>query len=310
MKPNEIFNNLRNNKKSKKNKVALVLSGGGARGIAHVGVIEELKEQGFEISSVAGTSMGALVGAMYALGKLDDFKEWIVSLDLKKTFNLVDFTFSKQGLVKGDKVMNKMQEFIADTKIDDLSIPYAAVATDITNKKEVVFTSGSLYDAIRASISIPSVFTPVRKDDRILVDGGVLNNIPVNHITRTKKDILIVVNANADAPVIDLQQENKKQPEAKNLYQKKVKEVKQYIEKLKSDEKDDKMSYFDLISTTIDMMRNKMAELLLINYDIDLLIKISKNTSNIFDFHKAEKLIETGRIAARNAIENAQNNDE
>ena len=106
-----------------KQKVALVLSGGGARGIAHIGVIEELERQGFEITSIAGTSMGAMVGGIYALGKMDEFREWSCSLDKRKVFSLVDFALSKQGLIKGDRVLNKMRDFIPDTHIEELPIP-------------------------------------------------------------------------------------------------------------------------------------------------------------------------------------------
>jgi len=181
-------------------KVALVLSGGGARRIAHIGAIEELLSQGYEIKSISGTSMGSVVGGVYALGMLEEFKQWMISLDRMKVFHLVDFTLSKQGLIKGDKVLNAMKEFIPDTNIEDLSIPYAAVAVDLNKKEEVVFTSGSLYEAIRASISIPTLFTPVESGDALLVDGGVLNNIPVDHVKRSRRDILVVVNVNANTP--------------------------------------------------------------------------------------------------------------
>lgn len=150
-----------------KQKAALVLSGGGARGISHIGVIEELEKQGFEISSVSGASMGALVGGVHASGKLVELKNWLYDLDKMKVFSLVDFTLSAQGLVKGDRVLNKMKEFVADVNIEDLRIPYAAVAADIVNAKEVVFTNGSIYEAIRASIAIPTVLTPVKNRRRI-----------------------------------------------------------------------------------------------------------------------------------------------
>ena len=144
-----------------KQPISLVLSGGGARGIAHIGAIEELEKQGFKIKSIAGTSMGALVGGLYALGKMQEYKEWIFTLDKLDIFRLIDFTFNTQGLIRGDRVFNKMKKFIPDMNIEELKIPYAAVATDITNGKEVVFTNGSIYEAIRASIAIPTVFTPV-----------------------------------------------------------------------------------------------------------------------------------------------------
>jgi NTE family protein len=181
-------------------KVSLVLSGGGARGLAHIGVIEELEKQDFEIVSITGTSMGALVGGICALGKLEEFKKWFFTLDKFKVFSLVDFTLSSQGLVKGERVFNKLKEFIEDKNIEDLKIAYAAVAVDLIKSEERVFTGGSVYDAIRASIAIPTVFTPVNIGNSLLVDGGILNNIPTNHAKRFKDDLLIAVNVNADIP--------------------------------------------------------------------------------------------------------------
>lgn len=185
-------------------KVSLVLSGGGARGFAHIGVIEELQKNGFDIVSVTGTSMGAVVGGMLALGKLEEFKQWTVSLDKLKVFNLMDFTFSAQGIVKGDRVLNALKEFIPDENIEHLKMWYAAVAVDILKEEEVVFTSGSIFEAIRASIAIPTVLTPVSYNNSLLVDGGVLNNIPINHARRSPDDLLIAVNVNADVPLFQM----------------------------------------------------------------------------------------------------------
>lgn len=145
-----------------KRRAALVLAGGGARGVAHIGAIEELESQGFEVHAVAGTSMGALVGGMYASGHLEAFKEWMYTLDKYKVFSLVDFALSTEGLVKGNRVIGAMKELVPDVKIEQMPLPFAAVAADLLTGREVVLERGGLYDAIRASISIPSVFRPVR----------------------------------------------------------------------------------------------------------------------------------------------------
>ena len=165
---------------AKKRRVALVLGGGGARGIAHIGAIGELERRGFEIAAVAGTSMGALVGGMYAAGHLEPFREWMCALDRYKVFSLVDFAFSSEGLVKGDRVIAAMKELVPDVRIERMPLPFAAVAADLLTGREVVLDSGGLYDAIRASISIPSVFRPVRRDGMVLIDGGTVNPLPLN----------------------------------------------------------------------------------------------------------------------------------
>ena len=153
-----------------KQKVALVLSMGGARGIAHIGVIEELLRHNYEITSIAGSSMGAMVGAMYASGKLEECKEWLYSWDKRKMWELADLTLSRDGLVKGDRFIKELKEIIPDMNIEDLPIPYVAMATNIVCDQEVRFDSGSLHEAIRASISIPMLFRPLRKDGMVLVD--------------------------------------------------------------------------------------------------------------------------------------------
>ncbi|MCK9618107.1 MAG: patatin-like phospholipase family protein [Lentimicrobiaceae bacterium] len=285
-----------------KQKVSLVLSGGGARGIAHIGVIEELEKHGFEITSVSGTSMGALVGAVYALGKMEEYKSWLYTLDKRKVFSLVDFTFSKQGLIKGDKVLKTMKEFILDANIEDLKIYYAAVAADIINKKEVVFTEGSIYDAIRASIAIPTVFTPVKKENGLLVDGGIINNIPINHAKRTPGDILIAVNVNADIPVLKLTISQKESEVKQSVYQKKIKDFYNQLKKTKHSQKDGKFGYFNLISKTISLMTYHIEQMLLEKYAPDIMVNISGDSCNTYDFYKAEEMVETGRRAAATSL--------
>ena len=170
-----------------------MLAGGGARGVAHIGAIEELESQGFEVHAVAGTSMGALVGGMYASGHLEPFKEWMYTLDKYKVFGLVDFALSTEGLVKGDRVMRAMQELVPDVRIEQMPVPFAAVAADLVTGREVVLDRGGLYDAIRASISIPSVFRPVHRDGMVLVDGGMVNPVPYDRVRRSEGDLLVAV---------------------------------------------------------------------------------------------------------------------
>lgn len=175
-------------------KVALVLASGGAKGFAHIGAIEALEEQGYEITSIAGTSMGALIGGIYAAGGLDDVKEWMFDLTSRKVFGLVDFTLSPHALLNGNRLMEALKDRVPDCRIEEMRIPYSAVATDLKAGREVVFRSGSLYDAIRASISIPMLFRPVEMGEMLLIDGGITNGLPLDRVTRTPGDRLVAVN--------------------------------------------------------------------------------------------------------------------
>ncbi len=286
-----------------KQKVSLVLSGGGARGIAHIGVIEVLEKLNFEIVSITGTSMGALVGGIYALGKLDEFKTWLFTLDKLKIFKLFDFSFSSQGLIKGDKVINELKKFIPDKKIEDLNIFFAAVAVDILNKKEVVFTKGSIFEAIRASIAIPTVFTPVNWEASLLVDGGVLNNIPINHAKRCPDDLLIAVNVNADIPPYKPTLLKKEIETKQSNYKKKVKDFRDHLQKNMPVNKNENLGYFDLINKTISLMTGHIAQTIIEKYPPDILINISRDSSGTFDFYKAEELVEIGRYSAQKILE-------
>jgi len=296
------FQNILN---SMKKNVALVLSGGGARGIAHIGVIEELLSRGYNISSIAGTSMGSLIGGVYALGKMDVLKEWAYTLDKKKAFSLVDFTMGKQGMVRGDKVFNKMKELIPDANIEDLRIPYAAVAVDIISRKEVVFKRGSLYDAIRASVAIPTVLTPVKSEHGLLVDGGLLNNIPIDHVQRKKRDKLIAVNVNANIPAPPQIIHETDHEEKESRYKRKTKEFYKHLQKMTigDDHEEENLGYFNLISRTIEIMTWRIDEFLLECHKPDHLIEISREASAIWDFYKAEELVEQGRRAAIKALD-------
>ena len=282
--------------------VALVLGSGGARGIAHIGAIEELEKQGYNITSIAGTSMGALVGGVYATGKLPEYKEWLSSLDKLDVFKMVDFTFSTSGLVKGDRIFHEMQKLVPKTNIEDLKIPFTAIATDIINKKEMIFSEGDLFEAIRASISIPSVFTPFQSNNSLLIDGGVLNPLPVNRVKRSDNDILVVVNVNAFIPGY---KKNAKEPiEKKNglMSSDLLKGIQNKISEIIPKNQKEKLGYFNLITETISLMLYQISELTLQHNQPDVLINISRQACGNYDFYRAEKLIEVGRKATKKSL--------
>ncbi|WP_028634539.1 patatin-like phospholipase family protein [Pseudomonas parafulva] len=177
-------------------RVALVLGSGGARGYAHIGVIEEIERRGYEIACVAGCSMGAVVGGIYAAGKLGEYRHWIESLDYLDVLRLVDVSF-RLGAIRGDKVFGQIRKIVGEINIEQLQIPYTAVAADLTNQQEIWFQEGCLHQAMRASAAIPSLFTPVMQGNRMLVDGGILNPLPIVPVVSSHCDLIIAVNLNA-----------------------------------------------------------------------------------------------------------------
>lgn len=291
-------------------KIALVLSGGGARGMAHIGVIEELEKRGYEITSIAGTSMGALVGGIYALGKMEAFKKWMLTLDRRKVFSLVDFTLSNHGLVKGDKVLGAMKEFIPDTNIEDLPIPYSATAADIVHHKEVVYRTGSLYNAIRASIAIPTVLTPIIKNSSVIVDGGVINNVPISNVVRHPGDKLVAVYVNANIPVAKAVVQAKKEEENLAFYKKWLEDFYEHLQViLPKTNKTEKFNYFSLIDKTITSGMLQLAKLTIEKGNPDILINVSRDACGTYDFFKANELIEMGRYAATVTLDKPGDNN-
>jgi NTE family protein len=284
-------------------KIALVLGSGGARGIAHIGVIRELIKNGFEITSIAGSSMGALVGGVYACGKLDEYEAWMSSLSKMDVFNLVDFTLSTSGIIKADKVFKEIHKLIPDQQIEDLPVKFAAVATDLHHCKEIVITQGSLFDAIRASISIPLIITPVQKSDTLFVDGGVLNPVPVNRVFRQEGDILVAVNVNAQIPYQPTETVNPDWHFLEKINSSKLKEFQEKLSNLFPPSKKEKTGYFNLISETSILMLSHILKLTLEMNPPDLLIEISRNACGTFDFYKATELIELGKQATITALE-------
>lgn len=279
-----------------KQKVALVLSSGGARGLAHIGAIEELESQGYQISSIAGCSMGALIGGVYVAGKLGEFREWMKTINRKKMLKLTDFSLSLNHLAKGSRIIEAIMEFVPDVAIEDLPIPYCAVATDLRAGKEVVFSKGSLFEAIRASISLPSFYEPVQRDGMVLIDGGVLNPIPLNRVKRQDSDILVGVDVSGC--------DYKTQWEEMHSFtewQKNDKSLKaKILDKLIPDNIE--FNYFSVLSRASSMMIRQNSILMTKLMKPDMLIDIQMNRYGTFDFDKSEKIIAVGQQKTSQAI--------
>lgn len=282
--------------------IALVLSSGGARGLAHIGVIEELESRGYHITSIAGCSMGALIGGVYAAGKLTEFREWMKTIDRKKMLELTDFSLSLNHFVKGKRIIETIMEFVPDVAIEDLPIPYSAVAADLKEGREVVFSKGSLFEAIRASISLPSFYEPVQRDGMILIDGGVINPIPLNRVSRKTGDILV----GADVSGHDYKSQWEEMHRLTE-WQKKDKSLKaKILDKLIPDNLE--FNYYTVLSRTSSLMIRQNSILMTKLMNPDMLIDIQMSRYGGFDYDKSEKIIAIGRQKTAAAISKFEQN--
>lgn len=279
--------------------VRLVLGSGGARGMAHIGVIEELEKEGFAIREIAGCSMGAVVGGIYCSGYLQEYKHWLISLSKMDVFRLLDFTFSSQGFVKGERVFKAIEQLIGDHLIEDLPIPFTAVATDITRKEEVHYRSGSLFKALRASIAMPTIFTPVLEGRSQLVDGGVLNPLPLNVIRREPGDLVVAVNLHAHIPKRNghIPDENNKRV----AYLKMPDVMTALKAGNKAGETIERFGFFDIMTKSLDMMQDRLTELMIVAHKPDIVVDICRDSCGVFEFYRANEIIEEGRKAFRKA---------
>ncbi len=283
--------------------VSLVLGSGGARGLAHIGVIHWLEENDFKIESISGCSMGALIGGIYASGKLDDFESWVQTITKTDIVKSLDLSWDKSGLVKGDKIINTLTEIVGDEVIEDLPIAYTAVATDILNEKEVWLNSGKLFDAIRASISLPLFFTPFRYEDVDLIDGGVLNPVPIAPTFNDATDFTIAVNL---CGKVDNKEKisNNKQSTSKNesSFTEKITEFVESIKDSTVNNNSNDWGAYDIVNQAFDVMQSTIARQKLAAYPADHFIEIPRNACGILEFDRASEMIELGYKMAQERL--------
>ena len=278
--------------------VALVLGSGGARGNAHIGVIQVLQEQGFDIISVSGCSMGAVVGGMYAAGKLPVFTEWVSGLSRFDVFRLVDMSLLSMGAIRGEKAYAILEDFVGDQLIEALPISYTAVATDLVKQQEVWFQSGKIMDAIRASVAVPGMIMPVTEEDRFLVDGGLLNPIPIMPTVPDQADLILAVNLNTNV-------------ESSSFIQGSKLNIAEYSDDLKSPGVNASKSQrshlqwnkMEMLNQCFETMQATMAKYKMAGYEPDVEIKIDRNACNFFELYRAKEMIEIGRHATLEALQ-------
>lgn len=299
--------------------VSLALGSGGARGLAHIGVIQVLEEEGFEIGKVAGTSMGACVGGIYCAKKLDKFTDWVLKLNRRDTLRLMDFTMSTQGVLKGQKVYEHLKSLLGEIRIEDFDIPYTAVATDVKTKEEIWMRKGDLYTVIRASSSIPTLMMPSKLGERILIDGGVLNPLPLEPLMPKTTPLVVAVNINAnmegqrrysEVELIENQQEHSDE-ETRDYTTRMVNTVKSWLNMSKTEQETDKnqettLNYLGMLNKTFDFMQDRMCEQNIEIYKPDIVVNIPRHVGSTLEFYRAEEMVEEGRNACRKAIKEWQ----
>ena len=270
--------------------VALVLSSGGARGLAHIGAIDALIERGYHIHAIAGTSMGSVVGGMYACGKLEEFRKFITSLSRLDVYRLIDLGISKKGLIKGERVFGEMKHFVGDIRIEDLPIPFAAVSADLIKNSAVVFTEGNLLAALRASTAIPSLVLPVSINEALLVDGGIVDPLPMEQVKRTPGDLLVAVNVNGPRAEISVE------VEPDSTYQRLRQQILRHLPGQSSEvvKKLPVGGMFDIMSSSFELMQHQLTLTSLQYHSPDILVNLPVNLADTFDFHRAAEIIQTG----------------
>lgn len=311
-------------------RIALVLGSGGARGYAHIGAIEVLEEHGHEVVTVAGSSMGALIGGLYSAGKLGEFTVWALGLRQFDILRLVDPAVGAAGLVRAQRVTRHLSDMLGGMSIEDARIPYTAVATDLGSRREVWFQQGPMDVAIRASIAMPSLITPVVVGDRLLIDGGVVNPLPIEPTLAVAADLTVAVNLNGpsgapsqskdpatstpfhasadETPVgqawLDRFRRGASDLLAQSpLQRKKVEPSTPDLYRLDQPPKD--LSYLDLLTQTVDMMSTIITRYRTSANAPDVTIQVPHDACRVTDFHRAEEMVALGRRLTEEALARA-----
>ncbi len=313
-------------------RVALVLGSGGARGYAHIGVIEELEARGYRVVAIAGCSMGALVGGIYAAGQLRGYRDWVCRLDYFDVLKLVDVTWSPMGAMRASKVMEKLESLVGDVRIEELPIPVTTVATDLVRQREVWSQSGPLLEAIRASIAVPGVITPVHRGDQVLVDGGLLNPLPIIPTVSAHADFVMAVNVTAHSPrPVSLEELLPPDQAAEERARERERDAGGidfggWVEEVRSvasrwfdglgggngsaegDQSEAgirrrQWGRLDMVLESFDITQAALAKYKVAGYPPDVLIEVPKTVCGAYEFHRAEALIALGRHLAVEALD-------
>ena len=289
-----------------KKTISLVLGSGGARGLAHIGVIHFLEEKGYDIRSISGCSMGALVGGIYACGELDVFEEWVRAITKLDMIRLLDVSWGKEGLFEGERIIGAFKELIGDRQIENLSIEYTAVAADINREKEIWLKRGSLFAAIRASISLPLFFKPFEINGMKLLDGGILNPVPIAPTFEDGTDLTVAVNLGAlpsgnPKPALEVESKDRSDSSGDSVHAK----INDFIEGLKNRTPPSRAGSWKMLNIadqTFDAMQSAISRQKLAAYPPDHTILIARDACGTLEFDRADEMIALGYEAATRTL--------
>ncbi|TAM92577.1 MAG: serine protease [Rhodanobacteraceae bacterium] len=281
--------------------IALALGTGGARGLAHIGAIEAVETAGFRVVAVCGSSIGALIGGIYAAGKLDVYRDWVCALQKMDVLKLVDWTLSGAGLIKGERIIGVLRELIGEVNIEELPIPFTAVATDLDREREVWLSRGPLFDAIRASIAIPTIFRPHPVLGHRLVDGGLMNPLPLTPLLQSPSDYTVAINVNGAPEALPARSKPEKPPKPRSGLRSKVAA---FVRRTIGNHQDEQAEpgWIDTLTQSLDLMQENLTSFRLAADRPDLVIEIPRNASAVYEFYRASELIELGRERAERAL--------
>jgi NTE family protein len=286
--------------------VSLVLGSGGARGLAHIGVIHWLEENGYKIRSIAGCSIGALIGGIYAAGKLNEYEQWVRAIRKVDIVTFLDLSWDKSGLVKGDKIINALVNLVGEQLIEDLPIHYTAVATDVKGQKEIWIKSGKLFDAIRASMSIPLLFTPFKYKGADLVDGGVLNPVPVAATIGDDTDMTLAVYLGGPADNPETLSVMSSAPASHTSpLQEKINRFITLLQQSVNSSISRDWGAYDIAIQSFEAMQSAIARQKLAAYPADIVIEIPRNACKTLEFDRASEMIELVHRKAKEYLSQA-----
>jgi NTE family protein len=319
-------------------RVALALGSGGARGYAHIGAIQVIEERGLEIVAIAGSSMGALVGGLHAAGVLQEYAEWVTGLTALDVIRLLDPSPSAPGAIRAEKIFARVRDLIGETQIEDLAIPFTAVATDLLARREVWFQRGPLTRAIRASIAIPSIITPVMLNGQLLADGGLMNPVPIAPTAAVPSDTTIAITLGAehrgptehgparetaaDRPIEEWA-DRVRRGAARLLDRDMVRSLLSRFGNGPAQQAPDSastpapaaepdfdalpsgLSKFDVMNLSLEAMQSVLTRYRLAGYPPDVVVAIPKDACRSLDFHRATDMIDLGRRLTAEALDRA-----